>query len=104
MEGAPFAEVGFLDETHGGENGADVVQPPLDGDLRLRAPCRRYIGADQRRRRIRQRDRALPGEPRPKSLSESDRTRCKTLLSGQARNLRLSQITEREWSNHYDRT
>ncbi len=56
---APFAEVGLLDEAHRGQDGADVVQAPLNCNLRLSAPSRRHVSADQRHRCFRQRDGAL---------------------------------------------
>ncbi len=55
----PFAEVGLLDEAHGGEDGTDVVQAALHCDLRLCAPSRRHINTDQRHGRVRQRNGAL---------------------------------------------
>ena len=46
-KGAPLAlDVRALDEVEGGQDGANVVQPPLDRDLRL-LPLGRRLLADQ---------------------------------------------------------
>lgn len=56
---APLAQVGFLDEPDRGEDRANIVQAALNRDLRLPALGRRHVRANERARRLRQRDRAL---------------------------------------------
>ena len=58
-DSTPLAKVGLLDEAHGGEDGADVIQAALHRDLRLCAPSRCHINADQRHSCVRQRNGAL---------------------------------------------
>jgi hypothetical protein len=64
-EAPPLAKIGFLDEADRGQNGSDVVEAALNGDLRLRALVRRHIAADQRSGCVRQQDRPLQGKNNP---------------------------------------
>lgn len=56
----PLAQVGLSDEANAGEDASDVIQPPLDRDVRLLPPARRGLVANELCRGLRQRDRALP--------------------------------------------